>query len=343
MKSLVTGGAGYFGRLLVDKLTQRGHSVRVFDLNEVDNPAPELELIRGDIRDTDAVRKACGGMDLVFHNVAQVPLAKDRALFRSVNIDGTRNLLSASLEAGVRKVIHTSTSAVYGVPKHNPVTELTAPTPMEAYGRAKLEGEALCAEFGRRGLDYSIIRPRTIMGHGRLGIFQILFEWIHEGYNVPVFNGGHNVYQFVHADDLAEACILSGLRSGIAEYNCGTDRFGTLRETLKSLCRHAATGSRVRSLPMWPAVAGMKLASALGLSPLGAYHALMYGRSLYFDSSKAMSELSWQPKYSNQEMFIDSYEWYLRNRRAVLEAKSGASHHRSAVKQGLLSVVKRVL
>src|ERR1700722_8098004 len=281
MKSLVTGGAGYFGRLLVDKLTQRGHSVRVFDLNEVDNPAPELELIRGDIRDANAVRKACGGMDLVFHNVAQVPLAKDRALFRSVNIDGTRNLLSASLEAGVRKVVHTSTSAVYGVPKHNPVTERTPPTPMEAYGRAKLEGEALCAEFGRKGLDYSIIRPRTIMGHGRLGIFQILFEWIHEGYNVPVFNGGHNVYQFVHADDLAEACILSGLRPGIAEYNCGTDRFGTLRETLEALCRHAATGSAVRSLPMWPAVAGMKLASSLGRSPLGAYHALMYGRSLY--------------------------------------------------------------
>jgi nucleoside-diphosphate-sugar epimerase len=343
MKSLVTGGAGYFGRLLVDKLTQRGHSVRVFDLNEVDNAGPELELIRGDIRDSDAVRKACSGMDLVFHNVAQVPLAKDRALFRSVNIDGTRNLLSASLEAGVRKVVHTSTSAVYGVPKHNPVTELTAPTPMEAYGRAKLEGEALCAEFGQKGLDYSIIRPRTIMGHGRLGIFQILFEWIHEGYNVPVFNGGHNVYQFVHADDLAEACILAGLKPGIAEYNCGADRFGTLRETLEALCRHAATGSAVRSLPMWPAVAGMKLASSLGLSPLGAYHALMYGRSLYFDSSKARTELGWQPKYSNQEMFIDSYEWYLRNRRAVLEAKSGASHHRSAVKQGLLSLVKRAL
>jgi nucleoside-diphosphate-sugar epimerase len=342
-RSLVTGGAGYFGRLLVDKLTQQGHTVRVFDLNEVDDPGPELEAIRGDIRDADAVRKACSGMDLVFHNVAQVPLAKDRALFRSVNIDGTRILLSACLETGIRKVVHTSTSAVYGVPKQNPVNEQTPPTPMEAYGRAKLEGEALCAEFGRKGLDYSIIRPRTIMGHGRLGIFQILFEWIHEGRNVPVFNGGHNVYQFVHADDLADACILAGLRAGIAEYNCGTDRFGTLRETLEALCRHAATGSKVTSLPMWPAVAGMKVASTLGLSPLGAYHALMYGRSLYFDSSKARNELGWRPKYSNQEMFVDSYEWYLRNRRAVLTAKSGASHHRSAVKQGLLSLVKRVL
>src|SRR6185295_12255980 len=74
-------------------------------------------------------------------------------------------------------------------------------------GRAKLEGEALCANYARLGLEVTIIRPRTIMRHGRLGIFQILFEWIREGYNVPVFDGGSNIYQFVHADDLAEACI----------------------------------------------------------------------------------------------------------------------------------------
>jgi nucleoside-diphosphate-sugar epimerase len=343
MKSLVTGGAGYFGRLLVDKLVERGHEVRIFDINEVDDATPEMECVRGDIRDLDAVRKACKGVDLVFHNVAQVPLAKDRALFRSVNIDGTRNLLTAALEIGVKKVVNTSSSAVYGVPKSNPVNEQTTPTPMEAYGRAKLEGEHQCEEFGRKGLDYSIIRPRTIMGHGRLGIFQILFEWIHQGYNVPVFSGGNNIYQFVHADDLAEACILSGLKPGIASYNCGTDRFGTMREVLEAICRHANTGSKVRSVPMWPAVAGMRVTSALGLSPLGAYHALMYGRSLYFDSSKAMNELHWKPKYSNEEMFIDSYEWYLRNRKTVLESGHVHSHHRSAVKEGFLSVAKRLL
>ena len=82
----------------------------------------------------------------------------------------------------------------------------------------------------RRGLDVSIIRPRTIMGHGRLGIFQILFEWIRTGYNVPVLGRGDNVYQFVHADDLADACILAAARPGVATYNCGTDRFGTMRE-----------------------------------------------------------------------------------------------------------------
>jgi dTDP-D-glucose 4,6-dehydratase len=68
----------------------------------------------------------------------------------------------------------------------------------------------------------------------------------------------------------------------------------------------------------------------------------MYGRSMYFDISKARTELGWQPRYSNNEMFVQSYEWYLKNREAVLSGH-GASHHRSAVKQGILSLVKRLL
>src|SRR5206468_1516642 len=151
-------------------------------------------------------------------------------------------LLRAALEAKVRKVINVSSSAVFGAPKSNPVTEETPPTPGEAYGRAKLEGENLCRRFAREGLDVTIIRPRTIMGHGRLGIFQILFEWIRQGSNVPVLGGGQNRYQFVHADDLAEACILAAARPGPAIYNCGTDRFGTMREALEHLCAHARTG-----------------------------------------------------------------------------------------------------
>src|SRR5205823_5747638 len=105
---------------------------------------------------------------------------------------------------------------------------------------------------------------------------------------------------------------------------------------------HARTGSRVRSVPMTPAVWGMKVTSALGLVPLGDYHALMYGRSLYFDISRARSELEWRPRWSNAEMFIESYEWYLGHREDVVRRAVG-SHHRSAVKQGALALVKWLL
>jgi nucleoside-diphosphate-sugar epimerase len=339
---LITGGSGYFGSLLRDRLKERGRRVRIFDVADADDRGGDVEFVKGDIRDEARVREACADCAEIYHCVAQVPLAKDRHLFESVNIQGTENLLKAAQAMAARKVIYVSSSAIFGVPKANPVTERTTPTPAEAYGRAKLEGETLCAKYAKLGLDVSVIRPRTIMGHGRLGIFQILFEWIRTGYNVPVFGRGDNVYQFVHADDLAEACILAAGRAGGATYNCGTDRFGTMREVLEHLCAHAKTGSKVRSVPMGPAVAMMNVTSALGLSPLGPYHALMYGRSLYFDITKAKTELGWQPKFSSNEMFVDSYEWYLKNREKIL-ATHGASHHRSAVKQGVLGIIKHLL
>ena len=282
---------------------------------------------------------ACEGIDVAFHNVAQVPLAKDKNLFWSVNRDGTKNLLEACAYRTVKKVIYTSSSAVYGIPKSNPVTEETVPTPIEAYGKAKLAGENLCWEYARNGLDVTIVRPRTIVGHGRLGIFQILFEWIYQGKNIPVLGDGKNTYQFVHADDLAEACVQASMLKGADAFNCGTDRFGTMREVLEHLCRHAGTGSNVKSLPLWPMVTAMNLSSGLGISPLGAYHASMYGRPIYFDISKARTKLGWVPRYSNNEMFVESYEWYLTNRIAVLTATDDASYHRSAVKQGALKML----
>lgn len=338
-RNLITGGSGYFGSLLLRKLLDRGESCCVLDLVDADDRPSNVDFFQADIRDFNAVINACKDVDIIYHNVAQVPLAKDKQLFNSVNILGTENILKAAMANGVKKVVYTSSSAVFGVPDSNPVTEDTIPHPGETYGQAKLAGEKLCAQYVQQGLDVSIIRPRTIMGHGRLGIFQILFEWIRQGYNVPVLGKGNNIYQFIHADDLAEACILAAMRPGAATYNCGTDRFGTMGEVLQHLCDHANTGSSVKSVPMAPAVGAMKMTSMLGISPLGAYHSLMYGRSMYFDISKAQSELGWQPRYSNNEMFVQSYEWYLKNRELVLNSH-GASHHRSAVKQGILGLVK---
>lgn len=341
-RTLITGGSGYFGCLLRDRLLARGHAVRVFDLVDADDRPPAVEFVQGDIRDRTAVHQACSGIDVAYHNVAQVPLAKDRRLFWSVNRDGAENLLKAAADAAVRKVVHTSSSAVFGVPPKNPVDDTVEPRPMEAYGKAKLEAEQLVHAYVREhGLDVTIIRPRTILGHGRLGIFQILFDWVEEGRNIPVLGKGDNVYQFIHADDLADACIKAAERPGFAVYNIGAERFGTMRETLGALCAHAGTGSKVYSLPMGLAVSAMKLTSALRLSPLGPYHSLMYGRSLYFDITRAKAELNWQPRWSNAEMICESYDWY-RSHKEQIERWGGKSLHRSAVKQRILALVKQL-
>ena len=248
--AVVTGGSGYFGSYLVDELRSRGRAVRVFDLVDHDGRAGDVEFVPGDVRSAEDVRRAVHGADVVYHNVAQVPLARDRALFESVNVGGTATLLEACEDAGVSKVVYTSSSAVFGVPASNPVHPETPPRPVEPYGRAKLRGELLCKAAVTRGLDVTIIRPRTILGLGRLGIFAILFDWIADGASVPVLSAGDNRYQFVHAHDLATACILAADHPGPGVFNIGAEEFGTMRETVEHLCDYAGTGARVLSLPI---------------------------------------------------------------------------------------------
>ena len=337
---LVTGGSGYFGTVLVDQALARGDRLRIFDLNP---PAPrdgDVEFVRGDVRDRIALRAACEGVDLVLHNIAQVPLARDRDLFHSVNVVGTANVLLAARHAAVAKVVHTSSSAVFGIPETNPVTESTPGRPLEAYGRAKLHAEQLCREAAAAGLDVTVVRPRTILGHGRLGIMAVLFEFVAEGAPVYVLGRGDNRYQFVHASDLADACLRAAEREGPAVYNVGATEFGTMRATLQALVDHAGTGSRVLSLPIRPATVAMRTLAQFGLAPFAPYHWLLYGESLWFDTTRARTELGWAATHSNEAMIIESYEWFVAHRHE-LDAMQG-SHHQSPVRMGLLRVLRRL-
>ena len=180
-----------------------------------------------------------------------------------------------------------------------------------------------------------------ILRHGRLGIFQILFEWVRKSRPVYLLGSGHNRYQFVHADDLAAACLLADGRKENDVLLCGTDRFGTMRELLEGLVAHAGSHSSVRSLPFKPTVVAMKVTSKLGVSPLGDYHSLMYGREMFFDITSTSEAIGWKPQYSNAEMIADSYDWYVAHREEVLR-RHGASHHRSPVKLGVLKLLERL-
>lgn len=342
---LITGGAGYFGTILARLAAERGDEVRVFDLNQPDEAtlSDSVTAIQGDVRDLDALRDACDGVDVVLHNVAQVPLAKDRHLFHSVNVTGTANVLLAARDTKVDKVVHTSSSAIFGVPDSNPVTEDTPGRPLEAYGKAKLEGEWLCRDAAEAGVDVTVIRPRTILGHGRLGIIAVLFEFVAEGAPLYVLGGGQNRYQFVHANDLADACLRAADRPKPAIYNIGASEFGTMRQTLQALTDHAGTGSVIRSLPAGAASAAMKVAAQAGAAPFAPYHWLMYAESLWFDTSRAETELGWASQHSNASAIVESYEWFLANRDSLTtDGGHDASHHQSPVKMGLLKALKHL-
>jgi len=255
-----------------------------------------------------------------------------------VNVGGTANVLVAARDAGVAKVVHTSSSAVFGIPEHNPVTESTPCRPLEAYGRAKVQAEVLCHDAVAGGLDVTIVRPRTILGHGRLGIMALLFEFVADGAPVFVLGSGDNKYQFVHADDLADACLRAARRPGAETYNIGCRDFGTMRETLQALVDHANTGSHVVSLPAKPAQVAMQALGQSSLVPFAPYHWLLFGESLWFDVSKAGRELDWHPTHSNASAVIESYEWF----RAHGDETAGGSHHQSPVRLGVLKLLRRL-
>ena len=339
MNTLVLGGSGYFGTVLVRELLLRSFDVRVLDLIDIPDRPPEVEFVHGSILDSDLVRETLDGIDIVFNTVAQVPISKNRKNLTEVNVVGTQRVLSECRKADISKFVHLSSSAVFGRPQSNPVSTQTIPAPREHYGRTKYEGELLCQYEVSQGRDISIIRPRTVLGPGRMGIFSLLFDWIADGVDVFVLGAGDNVYQFVHATDLADACIRASQIDGPGIFNIGTDRFGTMRQSLEALTKHAQTGSKVKELPRRPTEAAMSLLSALHLAPIAPYHTLMYGDSFWFDIEDSKTTLRWQPKFSNEQMLIESYESYIASRD---EPKYGSGHS-VPLNQGVLRLIKHFL
>ena len=149
------------------------------------------------------------GADVLVHAAAALPIQSSRAAIRSVNVEGTANVLAGALTAGVRRVVLISSTAVYGVPERHPIVEDDPLVGVGWYGESKIEAEQLAGEFGRRGLDVVIVRPKTFIGPERLGVFEILFDWIRDGRRIPILGDGGNLYQLLAVEDLVDAVARS--------------------------------------------------------------------------------------------------------------------------------------
>ena len=339
MIHLITGGSGFLGNLIARRLNARGERVKILDVWEDSSRPKEIEFIQCDIRNRSGVAKAMRGVDVVHHNVALVPLTKAGEGFWSVNVEGSRIAAEEAVTAGVKTFIHMSSSAIFGLPQC-PITENTPTGPVEIYGRAKLAGELAVKEICSAGkLPLIVIRPRTILGEGRLGIFQILFQWITEQRRIYVIGDGNQLFQFVHAHDLMDAYMLAMDAKHPGAYNVGTDRFGTLREGLEKLITYAGSTSKVTSLPAGLAINTLRTLDLLHLSPLAPWHYLTYHKPFYFDVQPLL-KLGWKPRYSNDEMFRESFDWFRQNQGRLVQ-EAAASPHRNAVKQGLLALLKK--
>jgi len=299
-----------------------------------------VEEVRGDIRSERDVRALVTGADVVVHAAAALPIQSSRASIRSVNVEGTANVLATALTAGVRRVVLISSTAVYGVPVKHPIEEDDPLVGVGWYGESKIEAEQLAGEFGRRGLDVVIIRPKTFIGPERLGVFEILFDWIHEGRRIPILGDGGNLYQLLAVEDLVDAVARSfDAPVGGEALNVGAGSFGTVRDDLQALIDHVGSDSSLWPVPVRPAELSLRALELARLSPLAEWHYKTAHKDSFVSIEKARGLLGWEPRLSNAETLCATYDWYLAH---LAEMRGAGTTHRVPWNQQALGVLKRI-
>ena len=342
MNVSISGGAGFLGLHLARRLLADGASVRTLDLVPLEDAQLErgVDELRGDVRDERDTRALARGADILVHAAAALPIQSSREAIRSVNVDGTATVLAAALEEGVRRVVLISSTAVYGVPEHHPIGEDDPLVGVGWYGESKIDAELLCREFGRRGLDAVIVRPKTFVGPERLGVFEILFDWIREGRRIPILGDGSNLYQLLAVEDLVDA-VTRCFDAPVAgeALNVGAARFGTVRDDLQALIDPAGSGSRLRPLPVQPAELALRALERARLSPLAEWHYRTAHRDSFVSIDRARRLLGWEPRLSNAETLCATYDWYLSH---LAEMREAGTTHRVPWNQQALGLLKRV-
>ncbi len=339
---LVTGGAGFFGSIVKNRLLASGHDCVSVDRLADGDAHPRLRSIQCDLRDRERIDGIVSQTRprAVIHCAAVLAHGAnpDRTDLWKSNVDGTRNLAEAARRHGVGHFVFTSSNCLWGESVGRAVTESDPPNPVEPYGRSKLAGEDILREFDA-DMNVVVFRCPTIIDSGRLGLLTILFDFIREGRKVWVVGDGSNRYQFIFAQDLASACLraLGHDRSDV--FNIGSDEVGSMRDVYRAVIAAAGSKSKVRSLPKAPTLLAMKLAYKLGVSPLGPYHYKMIAEDFLFDTTRVKERLGWRPTLTNAEMLIRAYQYYDTNYDEIA-GRSQVSTHRQPAAMGVIRLVK---
>lgn len=339
---LVTGGAGFLGINLIRYLLERGYEISSLDFAPFDyaDALPRIREFRGDIRNLSAVREAISGCRLVVHCAAALPLYTKQDIL-TTDIDGTRNVMQAALDAGVDRAVHISSTAVYGIPDHHPLLEDDRQYGVGPYGEAKVRAEQVCLEFRAKGLCIPIIRPKSFIGPERLGVFALFYDWAKDGRGFPMIGNGKNRYQLLDVEDLCDAihlCMALDKTRVNDVFNIGAKEFTTMGEDYQAVLDAAGFGKRIRGFPAAPMIWTLRFLELLRLSPLYKWVYETASKDSFVSIEKAERVLGFKPKYSNKDALVRDYRWYLANLHKF-EGASGVSH-RVPWKQGILKLAK---
>jgi nucleoside-diphosphate-sugar epimerase len=319
--SLVTGSSGLLGTCLLERLVGRGEEVRTLDL--VPQPArsalTELTYFAGDVCDPALVAEAAEGVDVIYHLAAaqrmkpQFKSWTEQDIFDR-NLGGVRSVIETAERQGIRKVVHISSSGVYGVPRQVPCSEDHPNEPLGDYGHSKIAAEKLCAEAADRGLDITWLRPMSLFGPEMSGLFVMIYEWVRTGSPVFLLGAGRNRVQSVSAWDVADACLLAAEKPEARGrcFNLGSapEAVPTVEEMMQGLIDHADTGSRVIKIPAALLRNTARVLNLVNLSPIVPEHYILADSNFILDISAAREVLGWEPRYDNIQMICDAYDWY---------------------------------
>lgn len=338
---LITGGAGFLGINLARYLMRAGYEIISYDLAEFDYPEKDrVTVITGDIRHYDKLRAAMGGADYVVHTAAALPLYSPQDIY-TTDVEGTRNVLKAAQEQEIRRMVHISSTAVYGIPDHHPLAEDDRLDGVGPYGEAKILAEYECLKYRAKGLCVPIIRPKSFVGPERLGVFALFYDWAQTGHGFPMIGNGRNRYQLLDVEDLCEAirlCLVKEVAAVNDTFNIGAKDFTTMREDYQAVLDVAGYNKKIRGLPAEPIILVLRVLERLHLSPLYKWVYETASKDSFVSIEKAEKVLGYRPKYSNKDALVRNYKWYLENYEKFAHT-SGVSH-RVPWKQGVLKFCK---
>lgn len=341
MKIFITGGSGFLGINLVRYLLQRGHEVVSYDFAPFDYPEKtKITPVLEDIRHFEPLVKAMAGSDATVHCAAALPLYSKEEIY-STDVDGTGNVLKAALQNGIKRVVHISSTAVYGIPDHHPLYETDNLQGVGHYGQAKILAEKECQKYRQQGLCVPILRPKSFVGPERLGVFALFYDWAKDGHSFPMIGSGKNRYQLLDVEDLCDAiyaCLTKDEKTVNDTFNIGAKEFTTMKEDYQAVLDEAGHGKKIKGFPAAPMIWTLRILEALKLSPLYKWVYETASKDSFVSIEKAEHILDFKPKYSNKETLIRNYRWYLEHVDDFKET-SGISH-RVPWKQGILKLAK---
>lgn len=342
MKFLITGGAGFLGINLVRYLHNQGHEIVSLDIVPFNykDMNDKVEIITGDIRDETIVSKSLKNIDIVIHTAAALPLYTADEIF-TTDVEGTRLLLKQAQKNNVKRFIHISSTAVYGIPDHHPLFEYDKLDGVGHYGKAKILAEEECLKKREEGMCVPIIRPKSFIGPERLGVFALFYDWAKDKRGFPMIGSGKNKYQLLDVEDLCEAIYLCcKLDEKIVNdtFNIGAKQFTTMREDYQAVLDYAGYGKKIVGLPETPIIWLLRILEALKLSPLYKWVYETASKDSFVSIEKAEKKLGFNPKFSNKDALVRNYKWYLEHLNEF-ENTSGISH-RVPWKQGVLKFAK---